>query len=89
MGHATSDYGKENYVDFRKLWILMADKKVKKMDLVRAGLNRATIYALRDNENVTCATIAKLCHTLQCRIEDICEFVECPKDGIDIPEAFL
>ena len=56
---------------YNGLWKLLIDKKMKKTDLLTvAGLNPKTMDAL-----------GKLCTALDCRIEDIVEFVpvETPK----------
>lgn len=81
-------YGEKGYIDFRRLWITMADKGVRKCDFIKAGLHPATLYKLRDNENVSCETLVLICHVLECRIQDICEFVDTPKE-IDIPEGLV
>jgi DNA-binding Xre family transcriptional regulator len=88
MSTRKEKYGKEGYIDFRRLWISMRDKGIRKCDLIKAGIHPTTLYKMRDNGNVSCETLVKVCHLLECRIQDICEFVDVPKD-IDIPEKLI
>jgi DNA-binding Xre family transcriptional regulator len=42
----------------------------------QCGIDSKTIRRLRANENIETKTIDKICSALNCRIEDIMEFVE-------------
>ena len=55
----------------------MIDKGMKKKDLQQAAdLTNHTMLKLRNNENITTETIGKICKALDCRADDIMEFIE-------------
>ncbi|MFI3327160.1 MAG: helix-turn-helix transcriptional regulator [Clostridia bacterium] len=64
-------------ISYNKLWKLLIDKNMKKQDLQQAtGLSRATITKLGKNEDVSTATLRKICDVLDCNIEDIIEITK-------------
>lgn len=74
----TLNYGENGILDFKKLWILMADKRLKKADLRKAGLHSNTVAKLTKNENVTADVICMLCKILDCQPGDIMEYKKHP-----------
>ncbi|MBQ6788601.1 MAG: helix-turn-helix transcriptional regulator [Clostridia bacterium] len=62
---------------FDKLWITMKKKGVSTYKLrEQCGIDSKTIRRLRANENIETKTLDKICSALNCRIEDIAEYVE-------------
>ena len=67
---------------YNGLWKLLIDKKMKKTDLLTAaGLNPKTLARMGKDETVSMDALGKLCTSLNCRIEDIVEFVPEKKDS--------
>ena len=63
-------------ISYAPLWKTMAEKNVTAYTLrVKHGLYRETIQRLRKNKPVSTPTLDKLCSILNCRIEDIVEYV--------------
>ena len=61
---------------FDKLWDTMKLKGVSTYTLrEKCGIDSKTIRRLKANENIETKTIDKLCTALECKIEDIAEFV--------------
>ncbi|MBO4983563.1 MAG: helix-turn-helix transcriptional regulator [Clostridia bacterium] len=61
---------------FDKLWKIMSEKGVSTYKLrEECGLDSKTIRRLRANENIETKTLNKLCIALNCKIEDIMEFI--------------
>jgi len=61
---------------FDRLWETMRIKGVSTYMLrEKCGIDSKTIRRLRANENIETKTIDKLCTALECRIEDIAEFI--------------
>jgi len=61
---------------FDKLWTLMRQKGVSTYVLrEKCGIDSKTVRRLRANENIETKTLDKLCTVLNCRLEDIAEFV--------------
>ncbi len=61
---------------FDKLWITMTEKGFSTYTLrERCGIDSKTVRRLRANENMETKTLDKLCAALDCRLEDIAEFV--------------
>lgn len=62
---------------FDKLWLTMKKKGFSTYKLrEECGIDSKTIRRLKANENIETKTIDKLCSALDCRIEDIAEFIE-------------
>ena len=64
-------------VSYKKLWKLLIEKDMKKIDLERyAGISHYTINKLNHRENVTTDILGKICKALGCTINDIMEFID-------------
>lgn len=62
---------------FDKLWITMKQKGFSTYKLrEQCGIDSKTIRRLKANENIETKTLDKLCAALDCRIEDIAEYIE-------------
>ena len=60
--------------DYKKLWMLLLEKDMKKKDLEeQAGLSSATIAKLTKGETVTTEVLERICRALDCDVEDIME----------------
>ena len=60
--------------DYKKLWMLLLQKDMKKKDLEeQAGLSSATIAKLTKGETVTTEVLERICRVLGCDVEDIME----------------
>ena len=63
-------------ITYDKLWITMEKKGVSTYWLrEKCGIDRKTIRRLRANDNIETKTLNKLCSALQCKLEDIAQFV--------------
>ncbi len=61
---------------FDKLWITMKNKGVSTYQLrEKCGIDSKTIRRLKANDNIETKTLNKLCAILDCRLEDIAEFI--------------
>ena len=61
---------------FNKLWDLMKEKGVSTYKLrEECGIDSKTIRRLKANDNSETKTLNKLCSALECKIEDIMEYV--------------
>ncbi len=62
---------------FDKLWKTMKEKGFSTYRLREScGIDSKTVRRLKANENIETKTIDKLCSALNCRVEDIMEFIE-------------
>ncbi len=62
---------------FDKLWVTMKEKNISTYQLrENCGIDSKTIRRLKANENIETKTINKLCEFLNCRIEDIAEYIK-------------
>ena len=61
---------------FDKLWSVMREKGVSTYQLrEKCGIDSKTVRRLRTNDNMETKTLNKLCTELDCRLEDIAEYV--------------
>ena len=64
-------------ITFNRLWKTMQKKNISTYQLrEQCGIDSKTVRRLRANENIETKTINKLCTALQCKVEDIMEFIE-------------
>lgn len=62
---------------FNKLWKTMAEKGITTYILrEKCGIDSKTVRRLKANENIETKTLSKLCSVLDCRLEDIAEYVK-------------
>lgn len=67
-------------VSYKKLWHVLLDRNMKKKDLAEiAGVSTYTINKLNKNGNVTIEILGKICTALDCKLDDILEFID--EDG--------
>lgn len=61
---------------FDKLWIKMKEKGVSTYKLrEECGIDSKTVRRLKANDNIETKTLDKLCAALDCKIEDIAEYI--------------
>ena len=64
-------------IRFDKLWETMEKKGVNTYQLrEHCGIDSKTVRRLKANDNVETKTLDKLCAALDCRLEDIAEYVK-------------
>lgn len=62
---------------FDRLWVTMKSKGISTYTLrEECGIDSKTVRRLKANENVETKTLDKLCEALECRLEDIAEYVK-------------
>ena len=63
-------------IRFDKLWKTMEQKGITTYRLrEQCGIDSKTVRRLRANENIETKTLNKLCAVLQCKLEDIAEYI--------------
>ena len=64
-------------VSYKRLWKLLIDRNMKKMELRdAAGISSSTLAKLARNGNVTTDVLVSICTALQCDFSDIMELVK-------------
>lgn len=62
---------------FDKLWKTMSDKNISTYTLrEKCGIDSKTVRRFRANENVETKTLDKLCDVLNCKLENIAEYIK-------------
>ena len=62
---------------YNKLWKLLIDKGINKTDLREmTGISQSTIAKLSKGKNVNTDVLERICISLNCELEDICELTE-------------
>ena len=75
--HNGSCQGGMEMICYDRLWKTMEAKGVTTYQLrERCGMDSKTVRRLKANENMETKTLNKLCAFLDCRIEDIMEYVK-------------
>ena len=62
---------------FDKLWKTMQEKGISTYQLrEQCGIDSKTVRRLKANDNIETKTLNKLCAALDCKLEDIAEYVK-------------
>ena len=63
-------------IRFDRLWQTMSKKNISTYQLrEQCGIDSKTIRRLKANENIETKTLNKLCLALDCKLEDIAEYI--------------
>ena len=63
-------------IRYDRLWGTLKEKNISQYSLIKDyGIDKAQLQRLRDNAVVKTIILNRLCHILDCRIEDIMEYV--------------
>lgn len=64
-------------ISYNKLWKLLIDRNMKKMQLKEAtGIGSTTLSKLSKNQPVSMDVMMKLCNVLNCNIGDLMDIVD-------------
>ena len=62
-------------ISYNKLWKLLIDKGMSKTDLRNmTGISQSTIAKMVNGENINTEVLERICHALNCDIDDIMEY---------------
>ncbi len=68
-------------ISYTPLWKTMANQKVTTYTLrAKHGMSHATVQRLQANMPVSTHTLNKLCTILNCRLEDVAEYIPDKKE---------
>jgi len=71
------NYGGRYMIVFDKLWIYLKNRGISTYRLrENSGIDGKTIRRLKANDNMETKTLSRICEALDCRLEDIAEFVK-------------
>ena len=63
-------------LSYKPLWHMLLNKNIKKLELCQiAGISTATLAKLGKNENVNTEMLNKICKGLNCRIDEVVEYI--------------
>lgn len=63
-------------ISYEPLWATMRRKNISTYRLIKEfGFSKGTLDSLKQNRNVSTATLNDLCNILSCRIEDVLCFI--------------
>lgn len=63
-------------VSYKKLWHLLLDKKMSKSALEKkAGISHYAMTKMGKDDDVTTEVLSRICDALECRIDDIVDFI--------------
>ena len=63
-------------ISYEPLFRTMKEKGITSYRLEKMGFNRSTYYSIKVGNSISTNTVEQLCRLLQCRVEDIIEFIE-------------
>ena len=62
--------------NYNKLWKILIDRNMMKTDLVRAAhISTNAMAKMGKNEDVRLEVLAKVCSALDCKLDDIVDFI--------------
>ena len=63
-------------ISYEPLFRTMKNKGITSYRLQKMGFNRATYYSIKNGKSVSTNTIALLCKLLNCRVEEVTEYID-------------
>lgn len=63
-------------ISYEPLFQTMKNKGITSYRLGKMGFPLSTYYAIKRGENISTHTLNQLCKLLQCKVEEILEFVD-------------
>mgnify|MGYP005774707197 CR=1 FL=1 len=63
-------------ISYEPLFRTMKNKGITSYRLQKMGFNRATYYSIKNGKSVSTNTIALLCKLLNCRVEEVMEYID-------------
>ena len=61
---------------YKPLWRLLLGRDMKKTGMQRlAGISSVVLAKMGKNQPVTLETLGKICKVLECRVEDVIEYI--------------
>ena len=63
-------------ISYEPLFRTMKEKGVTSYRLGKLGFPLSNFYAMKHGDNVSTHTINQLCRLLQCRVEDVMEYID-------------
>jgi len=63
-------------ISYKPLFQTMKEKKITSYRLGKMGFPLSNYYAIKRGENISTHTLNLLCKLLQCRVEDVLEYIE-------------
>lgn len=63
-------------ISYEPLFRTMKEKGITSYRLGKMGFPMSNYYAMKRGENISSHTLNTLCRLLQCRVEDVMEYVE-------------
>lgn len=64
-------------VSYNKLWKLLIDKNMKKIEMqYQTGISGNILARMGKNEHVSMKTVEKICRTLGCTVDEMMEFTD-------------
>ena len=65
---------------YDRLWEKLREKNISLYKLGQCGISHSTLNRLKKNQPVNTETIDRLCALLDCRVEDIVEYIPVQRD---------
>ncbi len=71
-------------ISYNKLWKILIDKKMKKIELMKAAnIGTTTLAKLSKDQQVSMEVLSKICKVLDCNIGDIVDFIDAEEANND------
>ena len=67
-------------ISYTPLWETLKGKGISQYQLLQLGVDKHTLQNLRDNKSITMNTLESLCVILNCKPNEIIEFINIEKN---------
>lgn len=62
-------------IDYSPLWQTMHEKGITQYQLLKSGIDNKTLDSLKKGKNITILTLEKLCRIVDCKPNDVVDFI--------------
>lgn len=63
-------------ISYGPLFKTMQKKGISSYRLQQMGFNRSTYYSIKTGKSISTNTVALLCKLLECRVEEVIEYID-------------
>ena len=63
-------------ISYEPMWNTMREKGISQNQMIRQGIDKKTLYAIRHGQNINTSTLERICRILQCEASEVITFTQ-------------
>ena len=63
-------------ISYEPMWQTMKDKNISQYKMIQQGIDKKTLFAIRQGNNINTSTLERICRILDCTPNEVICFTE-------------